>query len=82
MASEQAKSEQSLSYYENEINNFIIRMDATQRDLNRSPANSTGAVEEIEKNTGSKDMFIIGPLSKHYNFTQSSAAKDKSKKFD
>ena len=81
MASERAKSEQSLSLLETEINNFILLMDATQRDLDRSPASLNVAVEEEEKNTGSTIKFITGPLSKHYTFTQT-AAKDKNKKLD
>ena len=56
-------------------------MDASQRDLNRSPANCAGAVREEGKNTGSAIKFITGPLSKHYTFTQTSA-KDKRKQLD
>ena len=76
--SEQAKSEQAFDLFENEINNFIIEMDATQRDLNRSPANNSGAVEE-EKNTGRRMKFITGPFSNKITSTQP-AAKNKSKK--
>ena len=84
MGSEQAKSDQSLSKIENEINNLLIHQNDAQKGVNEGMANNVRAVEEEEeKNTQSikKSNNFTGPFSKKITSTQP-AAKNKSKKLD
>ena len=80
MTSEQAKTDQSLSKFEIEINNLLIHQNDAQKGFNKGKANKVWAVEEEEKNTKSiiRSNDTTKPINKKITSTQP-AVKNKSK---